>query len=332
MKKCPVCQKIYGDDQTINFCEDCGVMLVDDAPSSEATADKNNKPNKNKIVIIVLSILLALAVAAAVFFVVKGTFTEKKTDAPVDEAGTVVSEEVLSEEKNDAVETTLPPEMLTVKETTTEAQVSTTLYIPSNILESMSSSETTALNTFLSNFAEVRFGDYNSSSSDYGQLIDFAIKHAYINGNSSIQSGDGNSTMSTVYADKYISRFFGRTVTYHDTSLVSYNPDSQTLHASTTDLFLGCVDYTGSEYRLCFASAFDVKKNDNGTYTVQFNILSADKDTDNFSKYYSMSHENLISYSGVNNEGSCTAVVKVSGNNLDDSFSYQLVSYDVTYR
>ena len=100
MKKCPVCQKIYENDQATNFCEDCGVMLIDEAPSSEATADENNKPNKNKIVIIVLSILLALAVAAAVFFVVKGTFTEKNTDAPVDEAGTVVSEEVVSEEKN----------------------------------------------------------------------------------------------------------------------------------------------------------------------------------------------------------------------------------------
>ena len=330
MKKCPVCQKIYENDQATNFCEDCGVMLVDEAPSSsEATSGGENKPNKNKIVIIILSVLLALAVAAAAFFVLRGKFTEKKTDAPVD---SVVSEEVSSEEKADAVETTLPPEMLTVKETTTEAQVSTTLYIPSNILESMSSSETTALNTFLSNFAEVRFGDYNSSSSDYGQLIDFAIKHACINGNSSVQSGDGNSTMSTVYADKYISRFFGRSVTYRDTSLVSYNPDSQTLNASTTDLFLGCVDYTGSESRLSFASAFDVKKNNDGTYTVQFNIFSADKDIDNFSKYYSMSHENLINYNGVNNEGSCTAVVKVIGNNLDDSFSYQLMSYDVTYR
>lgn len=326
MKYCPVCNRTYDSADDVKFCESCGVAVVEKTEVPAAPEKKNN----SKIIIIVLSVLLAIAVAAVVFFVAKGSFAEKNK-APAED--NLMVEEVSSVASSSVPETTTVPEKLTANVTTTVPQTTTEIYMPSNIIEIMSDSEITALNTFLSNFAEVRFEDYNSSYPDDAQLIDFAIKHAYINNNSSIVSQDGASYMSKEYADKYISRFFGKSVSYRDTSLVAYNPDSETLSASTTNLHFGCIEYSEEmEYRQSFASAYDVKKNNDGTYTVQFNILSVDIDKHDISGFYSKSCDDLQNHSGVKKEADCIATVRVSGNDIDDSFSYQLLTYDVTFR
>lgn len=131
MKSCPVCGKTFPAG---NFCEDCGVMLVEAQPAPEV---QNSPPvnytqnypvnppapvqkksgNSSKIIIAVLAVLLVAAIAVAAFFIVKSM--NKNDNAAYNK----VDRYYETQEQSQAVSaTTLTPETTTLTSSTTTAE------------------------------------------------------------------------------------------------------------------------------------------------------------------------------------------------------------------
>lgn len=327
MKTCPVCNKKFADVRDM-FCEECGVMLVEDAAPADNGVKKG--ADKNKIVIIVLSVLLAAVVIGVILFFVFGMNRQENSDTVGDETPGYVQQEDEHNHLHDDADTPADADVIeTTTEKVTVTAAETTTVRNSGFSVVLNATEYREMNMFLSNFAEVYFGDYDSDNVNAGQLIDFAILHGYINDNSSVANYNGVSTISTEYASKYISRFFGKSVNFRDTQMVVYNADTGMLSANTDVLFYTCADHTENGYTLNFATTDRVTDNGDGTYSVDFYVMASPRDS--FGKYYSYTYDELSGMRNVYRIGYGSAVIRVEGDMLSDSYSYQLVKYNVSY-
>lgn len=196
------------------------------------------------------------------------------------------------------------------------------------------------INTFLSNFSEVYFVEFDSfeekmdpeeALKDEYELIRFAYMHYKLNDRSKIKSDDTHYILSRADADNCLNRFFGHTV--------SAGTKSRTIAGQYQD-FTESAEYRNNAYYFEAADggAFNqftvvnyVSKTPRDTYYVQFNVYSLDYeiyfDTGLTGSYYQMNaveaalDERLtFDYSGI---------AELKDYKIGSNSTYQLVYYEI---
>lgn len=96
MKSCPVCGKTYSEGM---FCEDCGVMLVDQQPVVNPPVQNSGKSGNNttKIIIAVMAVLLVATIAVAAYFAIRSLNGNNDTDAVTPEPNSAAAEAVVDD-------------------------------------------------------------------------------------------------------------------------------------------------------------------------------------------------------------------------------------------
>ena len=186
------------------------------------------------------------------------------------------------------------------------------------------------INTFLSNFSEVYFGDYerDDTGNEY-ELLQYGYLHLKINSPSKVKYTNGYYKVTKTEMDKCLNRFFGHTVPtgeywyidedYGYQDLISYRNDGAYFTAGEGEAY----NYLSVVYR--------VEATDRGTYLAYFDVYELDIeeyfDQGMSSKYYSMTHSEAENASNLLKWYSGVAEVKdYDGGSFK---SYQLLSYHI---
>lgn len=180
-----------------------------------------------------------------------------------------------------------------------------------------------ALNTFLSNFAEIALRAYGSATPDEA-VISAVLKHIEINadyysGSMSKFTGDDGKTymkVSESLFNKRMQALFGRSISA--SACPGYDDGYITVTA----------DHYGGPIQV-FASVYDVYVMGDGVYDVYFDVYFINKD---FSGWYTTAHDNLPTEK-LSLLGSGAAIVGYDGGETEDSIStsdFSLLEYFMT--
>lgn len=221
-------------------------------------------------------------------------------------------------------------------ETSEAAESSDDFVIEPELLE-LGSEEQKYVNTYITNFVEQYFFDFDSDSATAEQLLDFVHIHLKINAYDQISyetKGDITfETFTVSEATKVISKYF---------ALYFTEDDCKTLPAPPTDygdqpagpfyedgkIWYEAAD--GESYNL-IGIVDSVLNNTDGTLTIEFTVYSIDYevynelDADGIAAYYSMTPEQAAADSTLTQVETGTAVVTIA-----QSGDYSLISYSTT--
>lgn len=129
-------------------------------------------------------------------------------------------------------------------------------------LDSMSDSEKKEINKFLSNFSEASYTGTKGGKEADAEKISFAFTHTQINNSDEVVYNDLQKGISADVTDKVLERFFGESVP-HET------PDGSLWIYDNGYFMTQATDDDSCAY---FSAATAVKDNNDGTYSVDFNI------------------------------------------------------------
>ena len=190
-------------------------------------------------------------------------------------------------------------------------------------------------NTFISNFVEVYFYDYDRDSSSKELIYDFAHIHLKINSRDSIgYSKKGDLTFETFTVEKLSSiatKYFGILLKDEDFNSLPTPPETYGDQPAGPYYEDGKIWYEagdGESYN-SIGIVDSVVDNDDGTLTLNFTVYSIDLDTywqlenSDIKKYYKMTSDMAAKDSTLNKVKTGIATVGVT-----QSGDYYLISYD----
>ena len=251
-----------------------------------------------------------------------------------------------SEEPEAATEASLEQES---SEEATEASVSSSETEPSATSEDpgdyvispeylvLDSEDQTYANTYITNFVEQYFFDFDRDNMTVDQLLDFVHIHLKINADDAISyETNGDLTFETFTVDKsakVISKYFAVCFTEEDCKSLPAPPDTYGDQPAGPYYADGKIWYeagSGEGYTN-IVIVDSVLNNTDGTLTIEFTIYSIDYevysglDMDGIAAYYSLTPEQAASDDTLTKTGTGTAVVTVA-----QSGDFALISYSTT--
>ena len=221
-------------------------------------------------------------------------------------------------------------------ETSETAESSDDFVIEPELLE-LDSEEQKYVNTYITNFVEQYFFDFDSDSATAEQLLDFVHIHLKINAYDQISyETKGDITFETFTVDKsikVISKYFAVYFTEEDCKALPAPPETygdQPAGPFYEDGKLWYEAADGESYNL-IGIVDSVLNNTDGTLTIEFTVYSIDYevynelDADGIAAYYSMTPEQAAADSTLTQVKTGTAVVTIA-----QSGDYSLMSYSTT--
>ena len=218
-------------------------------------------------------------------------------------------------------------------ETSEAAESSDDFVIEPEYLE-LDSEEQKYVNTYITNFVEQYFFDFDSDSATAEQLLDFVHIHLKINAYDQISyetKGDITfETFTVSEATKVISKYFALYFTEDDCKALPAPPETYGDQPAGPFYEDGKIWYEaadGESYNL-IGIVDSVLNNTDGTITIEFTIYSIDYevynelDMDGIAAYYSMTPEQAAADSTLTRVKTGTAVVTNA-----QSGDYLLISY-----
>ena len=218
-------------------------------------------------------------------------------------------------------------------ETSEAAESSDDFVIEPEYIE-LGSEEQKYVNTYITNFVEQYFFDFDSDSATAEQLLDFVHIHLKINAYDQISyetKGDITfETFTVSEATKVISKYFALYFTEDDCKALPAPPDTYGDQPAGPFYEDGKIWYEaadGESYNL-IGIVDSVLNNTDGTLTLEFTIYSIDYevynelDMDGIAAYYSMTPEQAAADSTLTRVKTGTAVVTNA-----QSGDYLLISY-----
>ena len=221
-------------------------------------------------------------------------------------------------------------------ETSEAAESSDDFVIEPEYLE-LDSDEQKYANTYITNFVEQYFFDFDRDSATAEQLLDFVHIHLKINAYDQISyETKGDITFETFTVDKsikVISKYFAVYFTEEDCKALPSPPETYGDQPAGPFYEDGKIWYEaadGESYNL-IGIVDSVLNNTDGTLTIEFTIYSIDYevysglDMDGIAAYYSMTPEQAAADSTLTQVKTGTAVVTIA-----QSGDYSLISYSTT--
>ena len=181
-----------------------------------------------------------------------------------------------------------------------------------NLITGFNKNQRRKINIFLSNFAEQGFACYPA---DDAELLDFVYIYCKINRNKALLSNTESYYVTQATVDDILTRFFGKTVKPG----TDYKVYGSELTYQDGNYYWPLADGEMYDY---VAIATDMRKNTNGTYTVQFDIYEA-FEVSSLKDCYYMSPAEAAGNSKMHKIASGQAVVK----DYAPKDSYQIISY-----
>ena len=221
-------------------------------------------------------------------------------------------------------------------ETSEAAESSDDFVIEPEYLE-LDSEEQIYANTYITNFVEQYFYDFDRDSASTEQLLDFVHIHLKINAYDQISyETKGDITFETFTVDKsikVISKYFAVYFTEEDCKALPAPPTDYGDQPAGPFYEDGKIWYEaadGESYNL-IGIVDSVLNNTDGTLTIEFTVYSIDYevynelDADGIAAYYSMTPEQAAADSTLTQVKTGTAVVTIA-----QSGDYSLISYSTT--
>lgn len=221
-------------------------------------------------------------------------------------------------------------------ETSEAADPSDDFVIEPEYLE-LDSEEQKYANTYITNFVEQYFYDFDRDSASTEQLLDFVHIHLKINAYDQISyETKGDITFETFTVDKsikVISKYFAVYFTEEDCKALPAPPTDYGDQPAGPFYEDGKIWYEaadGESYNL-IGIVDSVLNNTDGTLTIEFTVYSIDYevynelDADGIAAYYSMTPEQAAADSTLTQVKTGTAVVTIA-----QSGDYSLISYSTT--
>lgn len=189
-------------------------------------------------------------------------------------------------------------------------------------------------NTFITNFVEQFFFDYDRESADIEQILDFIHIHIKLNSSGLISyETNGDITFEVFSAEdaqSVASRYFGLLITEDDLSSLyappsTYGDQPAGPYFEDDKIWYEAADGEGY-YRIGIVDS--LTNNTDGTLTMDFTIYEIDLDTywslslDDLRAYYALTPEQAASDASLTAAGTGTATVGVA-----QSGDYYLISY-----
>ena len=181
-----------------------------------------------------------------------------------------------------------------------------------NLITGFNKNQRRKINIFLSNFAEQGFACYPA---DDAELLNFVYIYCKINRNKALLSNTESYYVTQATVDDILTRFFGKTVNPG----TDYKVYSSELTYQDGNYYWPLADGVMYDY---VAIATDMRKNANGTYTVQFDIYEA-FEVSSLKDCSYMSTAEAAGNSKMHKIASGQAVVK----DYAPKDSYQIISY-----
>lgn len=201
----------------------------------------------------------------------------------------------------------------------------------------LDSDEQKYANTYITNFVEQYFFDFDRDSASTEQLLDFVHIHLKINAYDQISyETKGDITFETFTVDKsikVISKYFAVYFTEEDCKALPSPPETYGDQPAGPFYEDGKIWYEaadGESYNL-IGIVDSVLNNTDGTLTIEFTIYSIDYevysglDMDGVAAYYSMTPEQAAADSTLTQVKTGTAVVTIA-----QSGDYSMISYSTT--
>ena len=221
-------------------------------------------------------------------------------------------------------------------ETSEAAESSDDFVIEPEYLE-LDSEEQTYANTYITNFVEQYFFDFDRDSATAEQLLDFVHIHLKINAYDQISyETKGDLTFETFTVEKslqVVSKYFAVYFTEEDCKALPAPPTDYGDQPAGPFYEDGKIWYEaadGESYNL-IGIVDSVLNNTDGTLTIEFTVYSIDYevynelDADGIAAYYSMTPEQAAADSTLTQVKTGTAVVTIA-----QSGDYSLISYSTT--
>ena len=290
---------------------------------------KDNSAKTLWIVFGIVAFILILIAVLVVVLVNRGKSSNVNSNVTSNYEYTVSETEENAETPTVPEITTAAPATVTMPQVTQPSNSINVLNdgVPSN--RYLTATELKSVNIFLSNFAEVEFPNY-SYNYNYNDMINFAILHNYINGNSSCKVNGSQVSISGDTVKKNISRFFGTSIPLSSTDIASYMGDGY--FYTDTGLLQNKIRHSSSGYGkiYTFVVIDSISLYFDGAYGVQFKIYKTNTPiSDAFYGYYPSQAQNV---SGATVIGSGSATIRSTNNGrIDDSMKMNIVDYSVSY-
>lgn len=221
-------------------------------------------------------------------------------------------------------------------ETSEAAESSDDFVIEPELLE-LDSEEQKYANTYITNFVEQYFFDFDRDSATAEQLLDFVHIHLKINAYDQISyETKGDLTFETFTVEKslqVVSKYFAVYFTEEDCKALPAPPTDYGDQPAGPFYEDGKIWYEaadGESYNL-IGIVDSVLNNTDGTLTIEFTVYSIDYevynelDADGIAAYYSMTPEQAAADSTLTQVETGTAVVTIA-----QSGDYSLISYSTT--
>ena len=221
-------------------------------------------------------------------------------------------------------------------ETSEAAESSDDFVIEPEYLE-LDSDEQKYANTYITNFVEQYFFDFDRDSATAEQLLDFVHIHLKINAYDQISyETKGDLTFETFTVEKslqVVSKYFAVYFTEEDCKALPAPPTDYGDQPAGPFYEDGKIWYEaadGESYNL-IGIVDSVLNNTDGTLTIEFTVYSIDYevynelDADGIAAYYSMTPEQAAADSTLTQVKTGTAVVTIA-----QSGDYSLISYSTT--
>lgn len=221
-------------------------------------------------------------------------------------------------------------------ETSEAAESSDDFVIEPELLE-LDSEEQKYANTYITNFVEQYFFDFDRDSATAEQLLDFVHIHLKINAYDQISyETKGDLTFETFTVEKslqVVSKYFAVYFTEEDCKALPAPPTDYGDQPAGPFYEDGKIWYEaadGESYNL-IGIVDSVLNNTDGTLTIEFTVYSIDYevynelDADGIAAYYSMTPEQAAADSTLTQVKTGTAVITIA-----QSGDYSLISYSTT--
>ena len=274
----------------------------------------------------------------------------KKTEETAAPSGSVL-DTVVSESSSEAETSGSTSQVVTSESSSEASSEDTTASSESKSTSSTSDTQATSgdnsnvpldadkqeyANTFITNFAEQYFWDFDSSTAELDRYMDFVYLHLKINAQSEVstaKNGDVSYEMfSAEKAQAVIGKYFGKGVKDEDIKKLHTPPEAYGDSAAGPYYKDGKIWYqpgAGESYnRIGIVEA--IKNNGDGTLTLKFTVYEIDLDTfatlnsSGLKEYYKLTPAKASMDKTLKKVSYGSAVVDVS-----QSGTYLLKSYDV---
>lgn len=250
-------------------------------------AKKPMSPDAKKKIIIIASVVLALIVIVTVVVIV---------------ISNLGGSDDYSDSYTQIEETTNNNNIKDSDSTTSETQDDN-----SNLINTMTMDERKEINTFISNFAEVNFPDYNNEYYSAEDLINFSILHNYANDYGDILVKKGYAMVERKVVEDNLLRYFGVNDGLVETDICTV--DDYVVMATVDSLRDKANIDNGAVYRVAFVD--NMTDNGDGTYDIDFSIYSSENAISN--DMYAYSQDDVINDSSLSHVSTGQAKVRGDG-------------------